>query len=1005
MKKTLILLLLSGMGFTAQGVDGLTSEKQSALINECTRLHNGKNYKTALTLLNKIDEKELSNTQLQEVSYLKATTVFSIDHQEGRELILQHIDKYPESAKRGILSALVAESYYFAHDFEKAVEWFGKADLQRLETDEHDRADLYKALALQECGQTEQAIGILSRLRQTSKLYESDAVFHLAAIDYYNDRLDSAYEGFKSIELDDKYHLEVPYYLASIYIKKGEYVRAEKLAKLFLEHNSNLPQALPMQQALGAALFGQKKYSEAIEPLKAYTTEYAKPQRIAYYQLGMSYFQTGRYQDAIVPFDKSTSNDDAITQNAYLHLGIIQLHFNDITKARLAFEQAANMEYDNRIREEALYNYALCIHQTRYSPFAESVKVFERFLNEYPNSPHAAQVSKYLVEVYMNTRNYDVALRSIEKIRKPSKAILEAKQKVLYRLGVQAFIDKDLKGAINYMNRSIELSSYNKQTYNDALYWRGEAFYALNDYTSAAESYKAAVANRGTNSTNALYGLGYTYFQTEKYNEAMTHFNRYLQQAPASEKTLRSDAYNRIGDCHFYNRAYATAEQYYRKASETDNAYGDYALYRSGIAQGLGKDYAGKVETLKRLINNFPQSTYTEQAYYEMGRAYVEQEKNGQAIATFDELVKRYPNSSLARKAATETAMIYNQTGNNEKAISAYKKIITAYPQSEEAQIAAQDLKNIYVDMGKVDDFAEFAAKTPGMRAIESNERDTLTYVAAEKIYSRGDIAQAKNAFNKYLQSYPQGSFTLDAHYYLGIIFYNQQAPNDAQLHFGKVIAFPDNKYSEDAMALSSEIYYKAGNYSEAMGLYKQLIVKTSNNERRQACRMNLLRCAYNLNESKEVMAVANELLAAGNLSPEWTREIYYDRAKTLIRTNKANEAIADLKKLATDTRTQQGAEAKYLLAQIYFDNKKYEDCEKEVLNYIEISTPHAYWLARSFVLLSDLYITLDRKMEAKQYLLSLQNNYNGNDDIAGRIKERLDKLATEENNTVTQQQ
>ena len=1004
MKKTLILLLLSGLGFSAQATDGLTSDKQAALIKECTRLNNGRNYKTALALLDKIDEKELNSVQQQEVAYLKATTTFAVDHKDGRGLILQFLEKYPETAKRSLLSALVAESYYFSHDFERAVEWFGKADIYRLEADERDRADLYKALALQECGQMEQAIAILGRLRQTSKQYSSDAVFYLAAIDYYNDRLDSAYEGFKSVELNDKYHLDVPYYLASIYIKKGEYVRAEKLARLFLEHNGNQPQALTMQQALGAALFGQRKYSEAIAPLKKYIDEYNKPQRIAYYQLGMSYFQIGRYKDAIVPLEKSTGISDSLAQNAYLHLGIIQLNANDVTKARLAFEQAANMGYDNRIREEALYNYALCIHQTRYSPFAESVTVFERFLNEYPNSPHATQVSQYLVEVYMNTRNYDVALRSIEKIRRPSRAILEAKQKVLYRLGVQAFIDNDLKGSINYMDRSIELSSYNKQTYNDALYWRGEAYYALNDYASAAASYKAAIANSGSNSTNALYGLGYTCFQTEKYGEAMTHFNRYLQQAPASDKALRSDAYNRIGDCHFYNRSYATAEQYYRKASETDNSYGDYALYRSAIAQGLGKDYAGKVETLKRLINNFPQSAYAEQAYYEMGRAYVEQEKNEQAVATFDELLRKYPNSSLARKAATETAMIYNQTGNNEKAIAAYKKIIATYPQSEEAQIAAQDLKNLYVDMGKVDEFAEFAANTPGMRAIESSERDTLTYVAAEKVYSRGDIAQAKSAFQKYLQGYPQGSFTLDAHYYLGIIFYNQKANADAQLHFGKVIEFPDNKYSEDAMALSSEMYYKAGSYREAMNLYKQLIVKTSNNERRQACRMNLLRCAYNLNEGDEVMNVANELLAAGSLSPEWTREIYYDRAKTLIRTNKANDAVADLKKLATDTRTQQGAEAKYLLAQIYFDNKKYEDCEKEVLNYIEVSTPHAYWLARSFVLLADLYITLDRKMEAKQYLLSLQNNYSGDDDIAGRIKVRLEQLATEENNKEPQQ-
>ena len=33
--------------------------------------------------------------------------------------------------------------------------------------------------------------------------------------------------------------------------------------------------------------------------------------------------------------------------------------------------------------------------------------------------------------------------------------------------------------------------------------------------------------------------------------------------------------------------------------------------------------------------------------------------------------------------------------------------------------------------------------------------------------------------------------------------------------------------------------------------------------------------------------------------------------------------------------------------------------------------------------------------MEAKQYLLSLQNNYDGDDDIAEIIAERLEKLST----------
>ena len=107
----------------------------------------------------------------------------------------------------------------------------------------------------------------------------------------------------------------------------------------------------------------------------------------------------------------------------------------------------------------------------------------------------------------------------------------------------------------------------------------------------------------------------------------------------------------------------------------------------------------------------------------------------------------------------------------------------------------------------------------------------------------------------------------------------------------------------------------------------------------------------------------------------------------------KQQEALNDLTVLAKDTRNVYGAEAKYLVAQIYFNNNETAKAEKEVLEYIEVSTPHAYWLARSFVLLSDVYMKLGRNLDAKQYLLSLQQNYQANDDIEQMIESRLKKL------------
>jgi tetratricopeptide (TPR) repeat protein len=133
-------------------------------------------------------------------------------------------------------------------------------------------------------------------------------------------------------------------------------------------------------------------------------------------------------------------------------------------------------------------------------------------------------------------------------------------------------------------------------------------------------------------------------------------------------------------------------------------------------------------------------------------------------------------------------------------------------------------------------------------------------------------------------------------------------------------------------------------------------------------------------------------------MSPEMKREAIFCRAKAYLALGDNDNAIDDLDLLAEDTRTKEGAEAKYLVAQSLFDDGDYKFCEDEINEFIEMSTPHTYWMARTFILLADLYTVQGKTMEAKQYLLSLQNNYDCEDDIAEMITERLSKLSTGNN-------
>ena len=351
----------------------------------------------------------------------------------------------------------------------------------------------------------------------------------------------------------------------------------------------------------------------------------------------------------------------------------------------------------------------------------------------------------------------------------------------------------------------------------------------------------------------------------------------------------------------------------------------------------------------------------------------------------------------MSRKAANEIGLLYYQNDRYDEAIAAYKKVISDYPGSEEARLAQRDLRAIYVDLNKVDDYLAFASALPGGGSFDVSERDSLTYVAAERVYLRGNVAEAKASFVRYLQSFPQGAFSTDASYYLGLIAYQHKDYREALTYLEQVLKYSGSKYYGEALAMSAAIAYEDKDYSKALGLYKLLADRSASEEERVQAQLGALRSSSALKDTKEIISAASALLAHSKLLPEIKNEALYCRAKAFVREGRTGEGIADLKVLSADTRNVYGAEAKYLVAQLYFNGGKTGEAEKEVLDYIEVSTPHAYWLARSFVLLSDVYMKLGKDMEAKQYLLSLQQNYQANDDIAQMIETRLAKLKSVE--------
>ena len=997
MKRILIPLCLVVGSHMASGQRSYQFDAPNRLFVEGKELFSLKNYSGCIDKLEAYKQHSTDADLIQEADYMLVYSAYEQGRPNAVELLKDYLDVYPASRHADEVNFLIGSAHFGQGEYQKAIFWFNESNIDMLSPEQQEAYCFRLAYSLLQIGDMEKARGYFARIEQIGTKYREASTYYVAYIDYATGKYNNALVEFTRLKDLPDYKERSLYYITQIYFIQNKYEKVISEGKELLASYPDSENNSEVYRIMGNAYYHLGNEDQAINMLSKYVSSTDSPLRGDLYILGVCYYNKGNYSSAVNALGRTVRENVALSHNAYLYLGQSYLKLKDKNKARMAFEAAATSSFDKQVKEAAMYNYALLIHETAFTGFGESVTIFEDFLNDFPNSKYADKVNDYLVEVYLTTKNYQAALNSIDKIKHPSTKILEAKQDILFQLGTQAFTNMELDKAVDLFSRAISLGAYNLESRNDAYFWRGESYYRQGEYNKAISDYRTYLNNTRQRNTDmyalAHYNLGYSYFKLKEYGEALNRFRQYVNLESNQQTPAYADAYNRIGDCLFHNRQFAMAEENYTRAAQLQPSAGDYSVYQKGFLLGLQKDYKGKISVMDRLIREFPESQYVDDALFEKGRSYVLLDNNQAAAASFEQLMRDFPQSSLARKAGVQLGLIYFNDNQPEKAADAYKSVISNYPGSEEAKVALQDLKSVYIELNDINSFAAYANSLGGNVRFEVSEQDSLTYLAAEKLFMRGDNEGARRSLTNYLQTFPQGAFSSNANFYLASIAFAKKDLEEAKRLFSLVLESGDTKFREESWARKAEIEYLDKDYAAAMESFKHLQAVAENPENKEAAKLGLMRCAELIGQPQEALLAANDLLKEPKLSPEIMSEARYVRAKAYISLKQENKALADLKEISKDTRTIHGAEAKYLLAQLYYDNKDDKNAETVLMNFIENGTPHQYWLARGFILLADIYIRQGDDFQARQYLTSLQNNYKGDDEIAAMIEDRLGKL------------
>jgi TolA-binding protein len=927
----------------------------------------------AVVLDNITDKKSEIAVNAQYYHALCGLELFNVD---AENLLIEFIYAYPESPKVKLAFYHLGRYKFRKKRFDEALDWFAKLDIYDLSDDELAEYYFKKGYSHFMEDQYDEASKNLFEIKDVDTKYTDPARYYYAHIAYSQKKYETALKTFKSLETSEKFSPISGYYIIQIYYFQEKYDDIIFYAPSLLM-SSISKRAPEIARLLGEAYYQKKQYQKAIPYLLRFQKEKGyMANRHDKYQLGYAYYKTDSCDAAVKWLKKAIAKKDSLSQTAHYHLAECYLKLDEKRLAQSSFRIASDLEFDQQIKEDALFSFAKISYELSLHPYNDAIKAFEEFINTYPNSKKLNNAYEFLVAVYFTTKNYKAALTSIENIKNMNVQLEEAYQKIAFYRGIELFNNRKYPEAIVHFNKSDKyLISKNVKASNS--YWRAEANYRLKEYEIAIGEYKKyifepeAIANNEIN--KAHYSLGYSYFKLKEYNSANQWFRKYVQNAKKESTKTKNDALNRIGDCFYITKDYKAAIEYYDKATMLGLDKVDYSLYQSAITNGVLGDYKDKENLLKTLIGRKQRSHLLDDAIFQLGKTQLVLNQSNDALSSFQLLIKDHPNSPYLSEALLKEGLIFYNKKDDASALTSFKRVVNDYPNTDDATEALQKIKKIHIDKGELGAYEQYLASIGGADS-SAMVMDADYYEVAENTYMSGDCNKAVNDLTKYIEKYPNGAYRLNAHFYKADCEYRSGFENEALMDFNYVIDQPKNKFTETALVKAGELNVTLGKSEDALIIYNKLEYLADAPANVFLAQVQQMKLNFQLNKIDETIKYCELVINKDDDDANLITESHLIYGKALLAKDDYNKALTEFK-TAAGAGNEHAAEAKYNIAYIIHLRGEHDQCESEIFSLIKKFPAYGYWIGKSLILLADNYVAKDDLFQAKVTLQNVIDN------------------------------
>lgn len=934
------------------------------------------------------DCESASDDNMEWIQYQQSRCALELFNDEAAMRFEGYLSDYPYGKFRNKSYLALSQIHFRNKEYDKAIAKLNMVDVYELEFE--DEAMYYFRLGYSYfiTGKYDEAKVSFYDINKIKFSYSDLITYFLGHMAYEEGNYATALKEFNKLVETPKLGVISRYYITHIYYYQNQFEELINFAKPLLEASYNPSRDSELVRLIGNAYYALEDYQSSVEYLQKYLQNNTLD-RFEQYQLATSYFELSQFNESIKHFEDILLEEDSLSQFAAHQLAKAYLNQGEKSKAVNAFKFASQMDYDLDLKEDAAFNRVKLIFEQN-NTLEDAVNIIEGYLQNYPSSIHESYVQNLLIKAYTSTKNYQSAIDKLSVLTDLTFEQKQVYQKLSYFLAIENYLSAKYEESIDWLKKSLKYP-INSVFIAKSYFWMGEAYYQLGDYNKSIEEFKAFQLKDGAFSlseySQSYYSLAFSYFQIKQYDNAIKWFRKYIKKS--SDKNKLTDAYLRIGDSFFMTRKYNRAKEYYALAEDNDAFDVDFSIHQQSICYGLINKSSKKRDALTKLIKEFPNSIYHDDAILSLSSIYLNEGNIDKSVELLNDLIENHPNSPLVKLALLNIGLNYYNDEKNELAISNFKKVIEEYPNSSEAKEALIVFKNMSVEQGDVSSYFNYIDGLSDV-SVDIASKDSLSYEASENLYLNQKYDKALKAFSNYLTNYEAPIFKLKAHYYKAECLY-LTSPENSIDDYLMVLEFPQNDFTEQSLIRLSRIEFERKEYGTAALHYNKLLSVAQDNNLIRESTLKLFKCYSKLGIKSSQFEFAENLLQMEKIDIEIQNEARLVIANHYFEQSEYYIAKKEYVFVCQNNTAEMGAEAKYQLAYLHFLAEDLDSCETIIY---ELSEKYYsdYFIAKGFILLSDIYFEKENYFQSKATLQSIVDNYQG-EELINICKEKISDI------------